>query len=240
MMNLDLPAYLAGEPVMTDQRREVRYPYDGSLTGTAALVRLEDVGRAIERMLAGRQELTRHERFEILQRAGQLLSQRAEMFAELIRMESGLCRRETRYEVRRAQDVLQFAAMEALRDDGQIFSCDVSPNGKPRKIFTLREPLHLVLAITPFNHPLNQVAHKVAPAIAAGAPMLVKPSDKTPLTALRFAELLYEAGLPGWMLSVFVGDVATVVEPLIRDPRIELVTFTGGTTVGKRIASIAG
>jgi aldehyde dehydrogenase (NAD+) len=148
--------------------------------------------------------------------------------------------KETRYEVGRAQDVLMFAALEALRDDGQIFSCDVSPQGKDRKIFTLREPLRLVLGITPFNHPLNQVAHKVAPAIAAGAPILLKPSEKTPLTAMLFAALLYEAGLPGWMLSMFVGDHEQIVEPLIRDPRVELVTFTGGTPVGKKIASMAG
>jgi aldehyde dehydrogenase (NAD+) len=148
--------------------------------------------------------------------------------------------RETRYEVGRATDVLQAAAMEALRDRGEIFNCDVSPQGKARKIFTVREPLKLVAAITPFNHPLNQVAHKVAPAIAAGAAIVLKPSEKTPLTAIRFAELLYEAGLPGWMLSVIVGGIEEVIEPMIRDERVQLVTFTGGTSVGKRIASIAG
>ena len=95
--------------------------------------------------------------------------------------------------------------MEALRDDGQTFSCDIAPGGKARKIFTLREPLALVAAITPFNHPLNQVAHKIAPAIAAGAPMILKPSEKTPLTAVRLVELLYEAGLPGRMLSCIHG-----------------------------------
>jgi len=148
--------------------------------------------------------------------------------------------RETRYEVGRTQDVLQFAAIEALKDDGQIFSCDVSPQGKARKIFTLREPILLALAITPFNHPLNQVAHKLSPAIAAGVPVILKPSEKTPLSAIRFAEILYEAGLPNHMLSVILGDIQTVVEPLIADEKIELVTFTGGTEVGKRIATLAG
>ena len=118
--------------------------------------------------------------------------------------------------------------------------CDVSPQGKNRKIFTTREPIKLALAITPFNHPLNQVAHKIAPAIAAGVPMLVKPSEKTPLTAIRLAELMYEAGLPKHMLSLFAGGIEDVVEPLIADERVELVTFTGGTSVGKRIAKIAG
>ncbi|MFO0912941.1 MAG: aldehyde dehydrogenase family protein [Pirellulales bacterium] len=235
-----LPAYLAGQPLMTERRREVRYPYDGTLTGSVSLVSLEDVGRAIEAMQAGRQELTRYQRYEILDRTRLLLQERRDEFADLIRWETGLCQRETRYEVGRAQDVLLFAAMEALRDDGQIFSCDISPQGKPRKIFTLREPLQMIFAITPFNHPLNQVVHKVAPAIAVGAPILLKPSEKTPLTATRFCELLFEAGLPGSMLSVFAGEVAGVVEPLLADPRIEMVTFTGGTNVGKRIASIAG
>src|SRR5205085_5767259 len=139
--------------------------------------------------------------------------------------EAGLCIRESKYEVGRATDVLRFAAIEALRDDGQIFSCDVSPQGKARKIFTLREPLNCAVAITPFNHPLNQVAHKMAPAIAAGAPIILKPSEKTPLTALKFAELLYQAGLPGPMLSVLLGPTEEVAEPLVRDPRVDLVTF---------------
>jgi putative phosphonoacetaldehyde dehydrogenase len=127
-----------------------------------------------------------------------------------------------------------------LKDDGQIFSGDISPHGQSRKIFTMREPLRLALAITPFNHPLNQVVHKLAPAIAAGTPLILKPSEKTPLTALRFTELLYDAGLPGWMLSAFLCPVKEVLEPLIRDPRIEAITFTGSIAIGKRIASIAG
>jgi aldehyde dehydrogenase (NAD+) len=135
---------------------------------------------------------------------------------------------------------LQFAAMEALRDDGQIFSCDVSPQGQTRKIFTLREPLRLVAAITPFNHPLNQVVHKLSPAIAAGAPVILKPSEKTPLTALRFTELLYEAGLPPSMLSTIVGSVDEVVTPLIADDRVELVRFTGSVAIGKTISRTAG
>jgi aldehyde dehydrogenase (NAD+) len=130
--------------------------------------------------------------------------------------------------------------MEALRDDGQIFSCDVSPQGKQRKIFTTREPVRLALAITPFNHPLNQVVHKLAPAVAAGVPVILKPPKRTPLTAIRLVEMLYQAGLPESMLSVLVGDNATVIEPMITDPRVELVSFTGSTGVGKKIAALAG
>ncbi len=130
--------------------------------------------------------------------------------------------------------------MEALRDDGEIFSCDISPQGKARKIFTLREPLVCAVCVTPFNHPLNQVAHKLAPAIAAGTPVILKPSEKTPLTAIRFAELLYEVGLPHAMLSVLLGPTSEIAEPLVQDPRIDIVSFTGSVGVGKRIAATAG
>ncbi len=185
---LELPCYVAGEEI-GNEPLDVLYPYTGEITG-----RVRQVDRAgLEQALTVTKpvEMSRWERHEVLSKARALLADRAEEFAQLIRSESGLCMRETRYEVGRAQDVLQFAAMEALRDDGQIFSCDVSPQGKARKIFTLREPLQLVAAITPFNHPLNQVAHKLAPAIAAGAPVILKPSEKTPLTALRLTVLLY-------------------------------------------------
>ena len=237
---LELPSFIAGEAVHTNNQLEVFYPYTGELAGTASMIGPAEAETMIARTLAGSDPLTRFQRYEILNTARDLLKQRADEFANLIRLESGLCMKETNYEVGRAQDVLQFAAMEALKDDGQVFSCDITPNGKARKIFTLREPLRLVLGITPFNHPLNQVAHKIAPAIASGAPIVLKPSEKTPLTALRFAELLYEAGLPGWMLSVFVAPIDSVVEPMIRDERVELVSFTGGTAVGKRIAQTAG
>jgi phosphonoacetaldehyde dehydrogenase len=235
-----LPGYVAGERVDDRPRIEIRYPYDGSVVGSVAQANRQDLEHAIVAGSSFEPILTRYERSEILARAGRLLEERRELFASSIRFESGLCVRETRYEVGRACDVLRFASIEALRDDGEIMSGDVTPQGKARKIFTLREPLPLVAAITPFNHPLNQVAHKVAPAIAAGAPLILKPSEKTPMTAIRFAALLYEAGLPGPMLSVLVGDIDEVVEPLIRDERVRLVTFTGGTSVGKRIAATAG
>ncbi len=234
---LELPCYIAGEAV-GGELLDVIYPYTGKVAGR---VRQVD-GAGLERALTATQpvELTRWARHEILINARGLLSDRAEEFAQLIRSETGLCMRETRYEVGRTQDVLQFAAMEALKDDGQIFSCDISPQGQARKIFTMREPLKLVAAITPFNHPLNQVAHKLSPAIAAGAPVILKPSEKTPLTALRFTELLYEAGLPPEMLSTIVGPLDSVVTPLIADDRVELVSFTGSVAIGKTISRTAG
>ena len=237
---IELPSYICGNAVSTDKKLEVFYPYDKSLAGTVSMIGPEHIDPVIEGSLEQRSDLSRFDRAQILNNARELLLGRANEFANLIRLEAGLCMRETNYEVGRACDVFQFAAAEALKDDGQVFSCDVSPKGKQRKIFTLREPILLALAITPFNHPLNQVAHKIAPAIAAGVPMIVKPSDKTPLTAIKLAELIYDAGLPKHMLSVVVGDIETVVEPLVADERIELVSFTGGTAVGKRISKVAG
>ena len=239
-MSVSATCFVAGKPITSGNQLVVRSPYTGETVGTVALANREHAETAITAALKPADPLTRFARSEILDKARSLLEKRREEFARLITSEAGLCIRETRYEVGRALDVLRLAAMEALHDDGQIFSGDISPQGKARKIFTVREPVSLVLAIAPFNHPLNQVAHKVAPAIAAGAPMILKPSEKTPLTALRFAELLYEAGLPGRMLSVLLGPTHEVAEPLVQDPRVEVVSFTGSVAIGKRIATIAG
>jgi len=237
---MNLACYVAGKPIESTRQLAVNNPFTGQPAGTLRLAARHDVERAIHATLLPREPLTRYERSQILDKARQLLEARREEFARLITSESGLCIRETRYEVGRAIDVLRFAAMEALRDDGQIFSCDISPQGKARKIFTLRAPLSCAVCITPFNHPLNQVAHKLAPAIAAGTPVILKPSEKTPLTAIRFAELLYETGLPGPMLSVLLGPTAEIAEPLVQDPRTDIVSFTGSVAVGKRIAATAG
>src|SRR5207247_5427968 len=132
------------------------------------------------------------------------------------------------------------AGNAALTDDGQIFSCDITPHGKSRKVYTLREPLQgVIAAITPFNHPLNQVAHKVAPSIATNNRMVLKPTEKTPLTALALADILYEAGLPPEMLSVVTGDPAEIADELLTNENVDLITFTGGVAVGKMIAAKA-
>jgi putative phosphonoacetaldehyde dehydrogenase len=236
---MKLRCYVAGKPAGVSEFT-VRSPYSGEVAGSVTTVGRAEVEEGIRAAISERPKLTRFERHQILTRAGELLAERKEDFARGITKESGLCIRETRYEVGRTQDVLRFCAMEALRDDGQIFSCDISPQGKPRKIFTIREPLNCAVAITPFNHPLNQVAHKIGPAIAVGTPIILKPSEKTPLTAVKFAELLYEAGLPGPMLSVLLGPTAEVAENLVRDERVEVVAFTGSVAVGKKISQIAG
>ena len=237
---MNLSCYIAGNAIESGKSLEIRSPYDNRLVGTVKLANASHAQLAIEAALKGGAKLTRYDRYSILEKARQLLAERKEEFAQCISAESGLAIREARYETGRANDVLMFAAIESLKDDGQIYSCDISPSGKARKIFTVREPLSLAVCITPFNHPLNQVAHKIAPAIAVGTPVILKPSEKTPLTAIKFAELLYEAGLPSYMLSVLLGPTNEIAEPLVKDPRVEIVSFTGSVAVGKHIASVAG
>src|SRR5690606_8423715 len=144
------------------------------------------------------------------------------------------------YEVGRAFDVFSLAGQLCIIDDGEIFSCDLTPHGKQRRIYTPRDPLAAISAITPFNHPSNMVAHKVAPAIATNNCMVCKPTELTPLTALLLADVLYEAGLPTEMFSVVTGLPGDIGEEMITNPHAELITFTGGVTVGKLIARTAG
>ena len=231
---------IAGKPVTSGNVIIIRSPYNGAEAGRVTTASRQDVELAVAAACSFRDTPTRFDRAKILDSTRTALEAQREDFARSITSESGLAIREARYEVGRTIEVLRCAAMEALRDDGQIFSGDISAQGKARKIFTTREPLRCAAAITPFNHPLNQVAHKVAPAIAAGTPLVLKPSEKTPLTAFKFAELLYAAGLPGPMLSVVVGPTKEVAEVLVSHPDVDLVAFTGSVAVGKRIACTAG
>jgi aldehyde dehydrogenase (NAD+) len=166
--------------------------------------------------------------------------ERTALFAQSIVAESGLCIRDAIHEVSRAADVLALAARQVLVDDGKIHPCDVGHQGRKRHVYTLREPLlGIIVAITPFNHPLNQVVHKVAPSVATNNRMVLKPSEKTPLTALMFADLLYEAGLPGPMLTVITGKPDVVCSALIGAPEVDMVSFTGGLSAGKSISASA-
>src|SRR5579862_190642 len=237
---IDKTSYVAGLPVNSENVLQIKSPYDNRIVGSVTLANSTHAAQAIEMAIKGGEKLSRYERYSILEKTRQLLMERKEEFAQTISAESGLAIRESLYETGRAHDVLMFAAIESLKDDGQIFSGDISPQGKSRKIFTTREPLSLALCITPFNHPLNQVVHKVVPAIAVGTPVILKPSEKTPLTAIKFVELLYEAGLPHYLLSVLLGPTDQVAEYLIKDPRVEVVSFTGSVGVGKKIAATAG
>lgn len=236
----DLPLFIAGQEVWGAGRFEVRYPYTGAVIGSAPRLTQADVVRALEHARDTTIALSRHERAQLLNRIADRLQAEEADFATLITLESGLSLQDTRYEMRRAQDVFRFAAMEALRDDGQVFACDTSANGKNRRAYTLREPLRLVSAITPFNHPLNQVAHKVAPSIATNNTMVLKPSSRTPLSALRLAQIMAEAGLPDGMVTMVTGDAEAIGPVMWTHPDVELVSLTGGTEIGKRIAAELG
>ena len=231
---------IAGMRVTTERQSEVFNPYTSALVGTVGCASVEDVRRAIACGKSFRPRLTRYERYRICYQTADALRARTEEIANLITAESGLCKKDSLYEVGRACDVFVFAGNAALQDDGQIFSCDLTAHGKRRKVYTLREPLlGVICAITPFNHPLNQVAHKVAPSIASNNRMVLKPSEKTPLTALLLADILYAAGLPPEMFSVLTGEPREIADELLTHPDVDLITFTGGVAVGKYIAAKA-
>ncbi len=231
---------IAGEHVGGDRVIDVHNPYTGARVGTVPKATVDEVRRALAIARGYRAELTRHDRYRILHRAAEIIRARGEEISGLITAECGICRKDSLYEVGRACDVFVFAGNAALQDDGQIFSCDLTPHGRKRKVYTLKEPLlGVIAAITPFNHPLNQVAHKVAPSIATNNRMVLKPTEKTPLSALLLADILYEAGLPPEMFSVVTGDPAEIADELLTSPDVDLVTFTGGVAIGKAIAAKA-
>jgi putative phosphonoacetaldehyde dehydrogenase len=220
---------------------EVFDPYTGERVGEVPSLSPQQVREAVGQARAYRCALTRHERSRILLDAAARLGERIGEASDLITRESGLCKKDSVYEIGRVRDVLAFAAAAALEDDGEAFSCDITPHGRARRVFTRREPLlGVIAAITPFNHPMNQVAHKVAPAIASGNRMVLKPSEKTPLSALYLEALLRECGLPEPMFQVVTGEPARIADELVMGEGVDLVTFTGGVAVGKLIAARAG
>ena len=236
---------IAGEKVGTDRSGErciqVFNPFTTQCIGSVPKATLTEVRQALAIAHAYKPRLTRFERSNILDKTAALVRERTAQVAALISAESGLGLKDATYEVGRVVDVLVFGANECLKDDGQIFSCDLTPHGKKRRVYTQRDPLlGVITAITPFNHPMNQVAHKVVPSIATNNRMVLKPSEKVPLSALLFADLLYEAGLPPEMLSVVTGSPAEIADELITNEHVGLVTFTGGVAIGKTIASKAG
>ncbi len=232
---------VASGPGTSDRQIDVYNPYTNEICGSVPKASAEDIARAYGAAKAFRPELSRAARSEILRRTADLLVARKQEIAELITAESGLCLKDTLYEVGRAYDVFFLSSTAVIKDDGEIFSCDITPHGKKRKIFTQRDPLQgVITAITPFNHPLNQVAHKVAPSVATNNRMVLKPSEKTPLTALLLADILYEAGLPKEMFQVVTGDPREIADTMLTHPDVDLITFTGGVKVGKYIAEHMG
>jgi putative phosphonoacetaldehyde dehydrogenase len=225
----------------SDRAFDIHNPYTEQVIGSCPKANIADVQEAFATAKAYRAELSRSDRSTILRKTAELLVARKQEIAELITAESGLCLKDTIYEVGRAYDVFFLSSTAVIKDDGEIFSCDITPHGKKRRIYTQRDPLlGAISAITPFNHPLNQVAHKVAPSIATNNRMVLKPSEKTPLTALLLADILYEAGLPREMFQVITGDPRDIADTMLTDPNVDLITFTGGVKVGKYIAEHMG
>ncbi len=236
---------LAGAKIGAERKGErtiaVTNPFSGATIGTVPKATLEEVRAIFAKAHAYEPTLTRFERAAILNRAAAIATRRLDEVAALISAESGLCMKDATYEAGRVSDVFLFGANEVIKDDGQIFSCDLTHHGKKRRVFTQRSPLlGVISAITPFNHPMNQVAHKVIPSVATNNRMVLKPSEKVPFSAILLADILYEAGLPPEMFSVLTGDPREIADELITNEHVDLITFTGGVAIGKAIASKAG
>lgn len=231
---------IGGRRVETRDVIEVRYPYTDEVIGTVPAGAAEHAREAFEIAANYTPKLSRYERQQILFRAAELIRDRREAIADVLTLELGICKQHSLYETGRSYDVFTLAGQLAILDDGQIFSCDLTPHGKDRKIYTKREPVRAISAITPFNHPLNMVAHKIAPAIATNNCVVCKPTELTPLTAITLADILYEAGLPPEMFQIVTGWPKDIGEEMVVNENIDIVTFTGGVAVGKIIAGKAG
>jgi putative phosphonoacetaldehyde dehydrogenase len=231
---------IGGKDVSTDAVVNVHYPYTNAIIGTVPAGRAEHAREAFRIAANYKPKLTRYERQKILFRTAELINSRKETLAPLITSELGISIKDSLYECGRAYDVFMLAGQLAILDDGQIFSCDLTPHGKSRKIYTKREPVRAISAITPFNHPLNMVSHKLAPAIATNNCVVCKPTELTPLTAIALADILYEAGLPPEMVQMVTGLPDDIGDEMVTNPDISLITFTGGVKVGKLIAAKAG
>jgi acyl-CoA reductase-like NAD-dependent aldehyde dehydrogenase len=221
---------------------EIRSPYDDVVIGTVHESSEADVQAALARAEAAKSvmaALSAHRRGAILDKTSTLLAAQVDEIAQLMAAESGKPMRYARGEVRRAVETFQFAADEARRLHGETVPLDAAQTGAGKIGYFLRVPIGIVAAITPFNFPLNLVAHKVAPAIAAGCPLLLKPNPQTPLTALRLCDLLVEAGLPDGALSVLIGG-ADVGRWMTTDPRVSMITFTGSVPVAHAISKTVG
>jgi len=231
---------IAGKKVNADKVIDVEYPYTKEIIGTVPAGTAEHAIQALDIAKNYKPNLTRYERQKILQNTAEALVKRKEEISNVITYELGISKQDSLYEVGRAFDVFSLTAQLCIHDDGEIFSCDLTPHGKSRKIFTIREPLSAISAITPFNHPLNMVAHKIAPSIATNNCTVCKQTELTPMTAMLLADVLYEAGLPPEMFSVVTGWPQDIGLEMIKNPNIDLITFTGSVGVGKYIAEQAG
>jgi acyl-CoA reductase-like NAD-dependent aldehyde dehydrogenase len=230
---IDRKLLIGGEWVETGEWLDVRSPYSGDVVGRVAKAGGAETRAAIdaaERAMA--EPLPAHKRAEILVRVAGALGRRHDEVSRLISDEAGKPMKAARIEAKRAMSTYTFSAVEARKLAGEMVPMDASQAGEGKLAFTLRRPLGVVGAISPFNFPLNLVAHKIAPALAAGCAVVLKPASQTPLSALLLAELETEAGLPPGWLNVVVGSAAEIGDVLVEDDRVKVLTFTGSGTVG--------
>ena len=227
---------LDGEWVETGEWQEVRSPYSGEVVARVARGGADEARRALDAAeRAMREPLPAHRRAEILETVARLLAERQDELARTISSEAGKPMKAARVEAERAVSTYTNAAVEARKLTGDVVPMEASPSGVGKLAFTLRTPIGIVGAITPFNFPLNLVAHKIAPALAAGCAVVLKPAGQTPLAALLLAELEVEAGLPPGWLNVVVGRASEIGDAFVSDERVRLITFTGSAEVGWKL-----
>ncbi len=239
----EFPMLIGGEWVRTQKTRTIFLPYDGTPVGKVFDADAATVERAVAAAAKGSEAmaaLSQGERAELLERLRNLLERDAEELARLISLESGKTIREARAEAGRAQQTLAASADAARNLRGEVVPMEAAPAGKGRWAITVREPLGVIAAITPFNFPLNLSLHKIGPALAAGNSVVHKPSENTPLSALHLARLAIEAGAPAGALNVVTGPGETTGQQLVDDPRVAMITFTGSLEVGRQIRAAAG
>jgi len=237
------PGLRVAGPIGTGDPLVVRSPWDDSEVATINTTRVEELDGILDRARAAFEEwrwTPAWKRAEILERTSHLIDDHAEEIARLIALEGGKPLKDARVEAKRGVSTFRWASEEAKRTAGELIEMDADPVGENRFGWTIREPRGVIAAISPFNFPLNLVAHKVAPALAGANVVVLKPASSTPLTALRLAEFLAQAGLPGGVLQVVVGPGRTLGTALVKDERVNMVTFTGSPPVGRQIASDAG
>ena len=237
---VDHALLIGGERIETGEWTDVRSPYSGDLVGRVAKGGSVDARRALDAAAAAMATpLPAHERARILDRVSDLLEERAEEAARTISAEAGKPLKAARVEGQRAASTYRFSGVEARRLAGEVVPMDGSPAGEGKLGLTLRLPIGIVGAISPFNFPLNLVAHKIAPALAAGCAVVLKPASRTPLSAIFLAELEEEAGLPPGWLNVVSGSASEIGDALVEDERVKLITFTGSSGVGWDLAARA-
>ena len=231
---------IGGEWVETGDWQDVRSPYSGDVVGRVAKAGAEETRRAIDAAeRAMREPLPAHKRAEILVRVAAALGKRHDEVARQISDEAGKPMKAARIEAQRAMSTYTFAAVEARKLAGEVVPMGASQAGEGKFAYTIRRPRGIVGAISPFNFPLNLVAHKIAPALAAGCAVVLKPAAQTPLSALLLADLETEAGLPPGWLNVVVGPSAEIGDVLVEDDRVKVLTFTGSSGVGWKLAERA-